>query len=180
MRWPPSSSGAAGRARPPRRESVPGPQHASPGSTTASTHTSWRRSGKAHAPGRPPRPSGSPPCPPRPTPPTPADGRTVRPAAGSAPRRGGGYPGSPRSLPRSRRLLAGGRVPGRRLPATSAARTDADRRFSRLRFEKCSRVWGHWTSSDSARSHPRANRSARGGWGRHVGGRGGAPAGREC
>lgn len=178
--------GLRGRARPLRREGVPRPQHASRGATTA-VHTH-----AVEAIGRGPR-SGTaapalrlPAVSPRPAPPTPAIGRTARPAAGSAPlppRRGCGYPGSPRALsPRSQWLVAGGRVPGRRLPATPAARTDADRRFSRLRFEKCSRVLGgaRWTSGDSARSRPRANRSARRGWGRHVGGRGGAPASRAC
>lgn len=47
------SDGKASRGRSTRAGEAPPP----------STHTRWRRSGKAHAPGRPPRPSGSPPCP---------------------------------------------------------------------------------------------------------------------
>lgn len=52
-----------------------------------STHTPWGRSGKAHAPGRPPRPSGSPPCP-----------RAPHPRR----RRSDGRLGPPRALPPSR------------------------------------------------------------------------------
>lgn len=171
------SDGKASRGRSTRAGEPPPP----------STHTPWRRSGEAHAPGRPPRPSGSPPCPRAPHPRRRrSDGRLGPPRA-LPPSRPDGAAATQTHLalfppPRSQWLVAGGRVPGRRLPATPAARTDADRRFSRLRFEKCSRVLGggRWTSGDSARSRPRANRSARRGWGRHVGGRGEAPASRAC
>lgn len=71
------SDGKASRGRSTRAGEPPPP----------STHTPWRRSGKAHAPGRPPRPSGSPPCP-----------RAPHPRR----RRSDGRLGPPRALPPSR------------------------------------------------------------------------------
>lgn len=71
------SDGKASRGRSTRAGEPPPP----------STHTPWRRSGEAHAPGRPPRPSGSPPCP-----------RAPHPRR----RRSDGRLGPPRALPPSR------------------------------------------------------------------------------
>lgn len=126
----------AGRVHPPRREGVPRPQHASPGATRRTTsrrrggYRAWPRSGTpALAFGLA---AGSP----RP--------HTDRSAA--APRRRGFCPPSDRATATRAHLALFPTTAGRRQPGPCEAtpggdRTDADRRFLQLRFEKCSRVW---------------------------------------
>lgn len=126
----------AGLVHPPRREGVPHPQHASPGATGRTTSRRRRGYRARSLSGTPALAFGL------------AAGSPLPQTdhSATAPRRRrlcppSGWAGATQAHLARFPTTAGRRQPGPCEATPGGDRTDADRRFLQLRFEKCSRVW---------------------------------------